>query len=226
MYEGIDGIRVIFEGINFQRLMVGLLVTLKIAAVSVAVSIPVGVLFGILMTSRKKWVRLLCYFYLDAIRIIPILVLLFVFYFEITRVFKIQWSGEFVAIIVFSMWGIAEMGDLTRGAIRSLPKHQIESALALGLSENAIHRHIIIPQITRRLIPPSINLITRMIKTTPLVALISVIEILKVGQQIIEYNLYRNSTASFWIYGFIFIVYFLLCYPIAEVSRRLEKRWG
>lgn len=60
------------------------------------------------------------------------------------------------------------MGDLVRGAITSLPKHQIESGQSLGLSTFQLYRYIVIPQILRRLIPQSINLVTRMIKTTSL----------------------------------------------------------
>jgi polar amino acid transport system permease protein len=73
--------------------------------------------------------------------------------------------------------------------------------------------------------PGAINLTTRMIKTTSLVVLIGVVEVLKVGQQIIEANFLKSPSASFWVYSLIFFFYFILCMPISQVSKRLERRW-
>ena len=123
--------------------------------------------------------------YLEFIRIMPQLVLLFLFYFSTTRTFGWNLSGETASIIVFVLWGTAEMSDLVRGALISIPKHQYESSAALGLTKMQTYLYVIIPQAVRRLIPLSINLITRMIKTTSLILMIGVVEVLKVAQQII-----------------------------------------
>ncbi len=220
-----SGILVILDGANLFRLVVGLLVTLKIAVVSVLISGVLGILFGIAMTSRSKAVRALCRAYLEAIRIIPLLVWLFLFYFGLTRAININLGGELISIVVFSLWGTAEMGDIVRGAMQSLPKHQKESGAALGLTAAQNYRYIIIPQIVRRLLPSAINLATRMIKTTSLVVLIGVVEVLKVGQQIIEVSILKAPAASFWVYGLIFVLYFIICYPISLLSKQLERRW-
>ena len=91
-----------------------------------------GTLFGIVMTSKAKIVRFLSRIYLEFIRIMPQLVLLFIVYFGLARNFNINISGELSAIIVFTLWGTAEMGDLVRGSITSLPRRQYESGRALG----------------------------------------------------------------------------------------------
>ena len=117
------------------------------------------------------------------------------------------------------------MGDLVRGALISIPIHQYESASALGLSSGQTFLYIIIPQTIRRLIPLSINLITRMIKTTSLVLMIGVVEVLKVAQQIIEANRMASPNAAFGIYLTVFILYFLACWPISLVAKALERRW-
>lgn len=124
--------------------------------------------------------------------------------------------------MVFSLWGAAEIGDLVRGALQSMPKHQVESARALGLSSSQLYRHILIPQAVRRMLPGMINLATRMIKTTSLVVLIGVIEVVKIGQQIIELGVIKAPTASFWVYGFIFILYFSVCFPLSRLSKKLK----
>ncbi|HHX60765.1 MAG TPA: amino acid ABC transporter permease [Epulopiscium sp.] len=219
------GINIIFEGRNLSRLLGGLWVTTRIALISITISTVLGTLFGIIMTSNNKLVRILSRLYLEAVRIIPVLVWLFLFYFGLTKVLHIHLGGEFVSVLVFTLWGTAEMGDIVRGAITSLPKHQQDSGKAIGLTPQQIHLYIIIPQAVRRLIPSAINLATRMIKTTSLVVLIGVVEVLKVGQQIIEASILKSPTASFWVYGFIFFLYFIICYPISLLSKRLEKKW-
>jgi polar amino acid transport system permease protein len=64
-----------------------------------------------------------------------------------------------------------------------------------------------------------------MVKTTSLVVIIGVVEVLKVGQQIIEGGILNTPTAPLWVYGFIFFLYFILCYPISIVAKRLEAKW-
>ena len=112
-----------------------------------------------------------------------------------------------------------------RGALISIPKHQYESSEALGLTKGQTYLYIIIPQTVRRLIPLSINLITRMIKTTSLVLMIGVVEVLKVAQQIIEANRMSSPNAAFGIYLVVFLLYFLACWPISLRASYLEKKW-
>ncbi len=219
------GFEVLLKGKNFARLMGGLWVALRISLISVVISIPLGILLGIVMTWKNPISRVLTRIYLEIIRIMPQLVLLFLVFFGTTRTFGWDISGELASIIVFSLWGTAEMGDLVRGALISIPIHQYESASALGLSSGQTFLYIIIPQTIRRLIPLSINLITRMIKTTSLVLMIGVVEVLKVAQQIIEANRMASPNAAFGIYLTVFILYFLACWPISLVAKALERRW-
>ncbi len=215
---------VLFKGKNFVRLLGGLGVTIWIAAVSVVISIFLGFLFGILLTRKNRAVKLLCAAYLEFMRIMPQMVLLFLAYFGLARAFDISISGEAASIIVFSLWGTAEMGDLVRGALQSIPRHQYESGRAIGLTERQIFFYIIIPQTIKRLVPLSMNLITRMIKTTSLVVFVGVIEVVKVGQQIIEANRMKIPTASIAVYGIIFLMYFIVCWPLSLAADNLEKR--
>lgn len=219
------GVNILFEGLNMQRLLGGLWITTRIALISITFSMLFGTILGLIMLSNNKVVRFFSRFYLEIMRIVPILVWLFIFYFGVTKIVPIYLSSEFVCVIVFVMWGSAEMGDIVRGAISSLPIHQKESGKAIGLTDFQIYAYVIIPQAIRRLIPGAINLATRMIKTTSLAVFIGVIEVLKVGQQIIEYSLLAYPTAPLWIYGFIFFLYFIICYPISVFARKLEIKW-
>ena len=219
-------ISILFKGTNFLRLLGGLWVTIKISLISAGLSIVFGILVGMLMTLKNPVSRALCRFYLEFIRIMPQLVLLFLVYFGLTRAFGWNLSGTASAILVFTLWGSAELGDLVRGALQSIPKHQYDSAAALGMTGLQTYWYVVIPQTLRRLIPLSINLITRMIKTTSLVVIIGVVEVLKVGQQIIDANRMQYPKAALWIYGVIFFLYFFTCWPISLVSKYLEKKWS
>lgn len=220
------GIDVLFKGTNFIRLLGGLWTALEISLISVALSIPLGILLGIVMTMRNKVIKVITKVYLEIIRIMPQLVLLFIVFFGATRTMGINLSGEVASVIVFTLWGTAEMGDLVRGSIISIPKHQSESSLALGLSKSQTYLYIIIPQTVRRLLPLSINLVTRMIKTTSLILMIGVVEVIKVAQQIIEANRATSPNAAFGVYLVVFIMYFIVCFSISMVAKHLEKKWS
>ena len=219
------GIEVLFKGKNMLRLLGGLWTALRISLIAVVISIPLGILLGVLMTKKNRMLHAILRVYLEFIRIMPQMVLLFLVYFGTTRSFGWDLSGEVASIIVFVLWGTAEMSDLVRGALISSPKHQYESSEALGMSRTQTYLYVIIPQTIRRLIPLSINLITRMIKTTTLVLMIGVVEVLKVAQQIIEANRMNSPNAAFGIYLTIFLLYFLACWPISLLARHLEKKW-
>ena len=220
------GLDVLFMGNNALRLLGGLWVAARISLLSILISIPLGLLFGVLMTSKNVVIRALCRFYLEVVRIMPQLVLLFIVFFGASRAMGLNISAELSSIIVFVFWGTGELGDLVRGALTSIPKHQYESAEALGMSKKQVDVRIIIPQAIRRLIPNSINLVTRMIKTTSLVLMIGVVEMMKVGQQIIEATRMTSPNAVFGVYGTILLLYFIICWPISMLARRLEKKWG
>ncbi len=219
------GFEILLKGNNMLRLLQGLWVALRISLISVVISIVLGILVGMLMTSKNKVIQMITRVYLEIVRMMPQLVLLFIVYFGATKAMGINLSAEAAAIIVFVFWGVAEMADLVRGSLISIPKIQYESSESLGLSRGQTYRYVIIPQIIRRLIPLSINLITRMIKTTSLVMMIGIVEVLKVGQQIIEANRKTSPNAAFAIFATILLLYFIACWPISCLSKYLEKRW-
>lgn len=219
------GLEVLLKGKNMQRLLMGLLVAVKISLVSVAISIPLGILLGMLMRSKNKVIHVITQIYLEIIRIMPQLVLLFLVYFGTTRAFGWDLPGETASIIVFVLWGTAEMGDLVRGALDGIPKHQYESAEALGMKKSQIMWYVILPQAVRRLLPVSINLITRMVKTTSLILMIGVVEVLKVAQQITEANRMNSPNAAFGIYLVVFLLYFIVCWPLSVAAKYMERKW-
>jgi len=220
------GFEVLFKGSNFSRLLGGLGVALWISLLSVVISIVLGILLGMLMHTKNRVVAVITGIYLEIVRVMPQMVLLFIVYFGFSKAMGLSLSAEASAVIVFSFWGTAEMGDLVRGCLAGIQPIQYESSFALGMSRTATYIYVIIPQIIRRLIPLAINLITRMIKTTSLVMMIGIVEVLKVGQQIIEANRKTSPSAAFGVFAAVFVLYFLACWPISRLSKYLEKRWN
>ncbi|PVX42757.1 amino acid ABC transporter membrane protein 2 (PAAT family) [Pasteurella langaaensis DSM 22999] len=219
------GLAILFQGSNWERLLGGLAVTAEIAFISVFFACIFGVIMGIVMTSKNKLVHFLSQGYLEIVRIIPLLVILFLVYFGFAKWFGLHLDGVWVCILVFIFWGTAEMGDLVRGALTSIEKHQVEAAYALGLTKMQTFIYILLPQSLKRVTPGAINLFTRMVKTSSLAMLIGVLEVIKVGQQIIETSLFTDPSAALWVYGVIFALYFVICYPLSLFSKYLESRW-
>ena len=221
-----SGAEILLQPGVFSRLLQGLWVTVWIAGVSVGASIPVGLLVGWLMTLKNPVIRAAMRIYLDFIRIMPQLALLFLAYYGFARWFDWNLDATGACVLVFILWGGAELGDLVRGALQSIPKVQYESSYVLGLSPWQTFSRVILPQAVRRMLPASVNLATRIVKTTSLAVLLGVVEVIKVGQQIIDANRFQFPTGTLWIYGVIFFMYFIVCWPLSIVARRLEKRWS
>lgn len=219
-----SGINVLFEGKNFARLMAGLWTSTWIAAISLIIGLALGLIFGILRTRSNKVIRFILRLYLEFFRIVPTVVLLYLVYYILPRSFHINWPASWMAVLAFSLWVAAEFSDIVRGAIESVPLSQKQSGLALGLNQVQLLRYVLLPQAAKLELPATINLATRVIKTTSLLMLISVMEVINVGQQIIEANNQRYPTGVFWVYGFIFILYFILDYPLSAWAKNLTAK--
>ena len=217
-------INVLFAGNNFARIMQGLWTSVWISVDSLAAGLVLGTFLGILRTLPNKPLRFILRLYLEFFRIVPTIVLLYLVYYILPRSFNISWPASWMAILAFALWVAAEFSDIVRGAIESVPVTQKESGLALGLSKTQLFRYVLLPQAVKLELPATINLATRVIKTTSLLMMISIMDVIAIGQQIIEANNQKYPTAVFWIYGLIFILYFIIDYPLSLWSKKLAAK--
>lgn len=215
--------RIATQGTYLQQILMGLMVSMRIALIALGFSTIFGSAFGFVRLSQRKWIKILSQFYLETFRIVPILVWLFIGYFGLARIFYVNISGELVCIVVFTLWGTAELGEVLRASVTSLPVHQTDSAKSIGMTKHQIFRYILLPQALKRSLPGTINLATRMIKTTSLAVMVGVVEVIKVGRQMIEVTTIKEPMAPFWIYAFIASLYFIICFPLTGLSKRLEQ---
>lgn len=220
------GIDILFDWITIKRLLGGVYYTLEVSLIAILLSILLGTLFGIIRTSKALSIRIIFRVYLEVVRVLPTLVLLYILYYTLPSIFNLEIDGRLVGVLAFTFWGAAEMSDIVRSAIISLPKHQTESALAIGLNKAQLYLYVLLPQAIKLATPPAINLAARIIMTTSLLVLIGVQELVKVGKEIIEANAMTNNMAPFWIYGVILFLFFIICYPLSKLSQKLAQRKG
>ncbi|WP_421158309.1 amino acid ABC transporter permease [Aeromonas dhakensis] len=202
-------------------LAVGAGQTLAISLLAILFATLGGVGYGVLAQQGGRLTRGALRVYLELFRVVPVLVWLYLFFFGLPIFFGLDIPAFWCAVLVLALWGTSEVGEVVRGGLKSLARGQQEAGLALGLSRWQLYRHVLLPQALQRLTPPTINIYTRIIKTSSLAVLIGVVEVIKVGQQIIE-----RTYGSLLIYGLLFLFFFLVCYPLSLVSRRLEQQWG
>ena len=155
----------------------------------------------------------------------PLLVWLFIVYFGFSRWLGLDLSSVAASIIVFSIWGSFEMMDLVRSSLTKHTQTPIRIRRRTGFSPfTSLYLHYYSSSL-KKTSSSSMNLLTRMIKSTTFAYLIGAVELVKVGQQIIEFH-NQNDFAPFVIYGLIFMLYFVICYPVSLYARTLEKKWG
>lgn len=159
-----SGIEVLFQGKNFLRLMGGLWTSVWIAGVSLGFGLLLGTFLGVLRTLKNAVLRVVLRLYLEFFRIVPTIVLLFLVYYILPRRFHIEVSAEWMAVLAFSLWISAEFSDIVRGALESVPKHQREDGLALGLTKGQLFVHVLMPQAFMLELPAAINLATRVVR--------------------------------------------------------------
>lgn len=222
----ITGYKVLFEGNNLARILESVLVVIKLSLIALVIGLLLGIIFGIQRTSSFKPLRWLLQAYLEVFRIVPLLVLLFVFYYILPEALGAEVGNQTVSILVFVLWIAAEMSDLVRKALENVPKAQIEIGRSLGFSRRQIYQVIILPQGLPAIIPDTLNLVTRVIKSSSLLMMIGVPEMIRVGTQVIENYAVTVPTASFWVYGGLFCLYFALCYPLERWAVKLSTKYA
>jgi polar amino acid transport system permease protein len=222
-----------FRPIAEYMLREGLPETLRLAAISLIASMVVGVLLGTLMTIRVRPLQWLIRLYVEVWRGLPILVtILFIYWLPGYDVgpWHVQLNAYMSAALALSLWGSAQVAEATRGAVQSIPKEQHEAAAALGFGLAGRLTFVILPQALRRLLPPMVGLLVNIIQNTTIAYAIGLNEFLQAGTRQFENvtsgltGQHAPSYAPFVIFGFVALVFFLICFPLTRLAAHLEKR--
>ena len=158
-------------------------------------------------------------FYISFIRGTPILVQIFLVYY-VLPVFGLNLGPFTAGIIAITLNSAAFVTEILRGGLASVPGGQFEAAKSLGISGYALWRKIILPQTFITSIPPLVNEFTMVLKATALLSLITLVELMRVSQQIYSANYHPVEVLSA-----TFIIYFLMCFVVSRSSVFLEQRF-
>ena len=208
-------------------LLRGLLVNIEISVLAVAIGTVVGLLVGALSLSPVPAVRVPMRCHVQVFRNAPILVLIYfttyVFPFELSIV---SWTFPFPdwvkVVLGLALPTSANVAEIFRGAIQSIPSAQWEAAQSLAFRRSQIFRLVVLPQCVRRMLPPWMNLYASITMSTSLASLVGVHDVVDTAQ--IASNTVARTDFTILVYFTLLVLFFAYCYPIARATRALERR--
>jgi polar amino acid transport system permease protein len=196
----------------------GAVQTVWMAAVAILAGSLAGLALGFLAVSRFRLLRWLIDGYVFLIRGIPVLVLMFITYYAFPAI-GYRVSAYAAVTVALSMYAAAFYTDVMRGCLQSVPRGQTEAAKSLGMSRTWIVFDILFPQAMKASIPPWLNTSIVMVKSTAYSAIVGGWEVTYAAKETVE-----RTLATFEIFGAVMLFYFLICYPLSRLARRLEQQ--
>jgi polar amino acid transport system permease protein len=197
----------------------GLALTLFLAIAGLVISFPLAVLVGMARASPFRAFRLSAGLIVNAVRGLPVLLLIFWAYFIVPLVIGRSVSGVTTVICALVLYELAFMGEVVRAGIEAIPKGQVEAARAIGITYTQTMRKIVLPQALVHMTPSILNQFINLIKNTSLGYIISVNELTYAAYQVNAQLL----TQPFKVYLILAATYFLICWSLSLAVEKLEK---
>jgi len=198
----------------------GAIVTVQLSFAVIVIGTGIGVLGGLGLAYGRWFLRWPIRLAVDLLRGIPVLVLI-LFTFYGLALFKLRVSPFGAGVAALAAFCSAHVAESFRGALQSVPAGQGEAAKAIGLTFVQRLVWVILPQAARRFLPPWINTTAEIVKGTTLISIIGVVELLLATQQAIA-----RTYMPLQFYAVAFLVYFTVCFAIAQAGARLERRYA
>src|SRR6266704_3684679 len=204
----------------------GALVTIVVAAVGIAVSLPIGILLALGRRSRMPAVKLFSVIYIEFVRGVPLITVLFMASVMLPLFLPPAWSPDKLirALVGVALFSSAYMAEVVRAGLQSIPKGQYEAAHALGLSYWQSQRLIILPQALKVTIPNIVNNVIALFKDTTLVFFVGIFDFLKTIEVARADPKWATPVTSATGYIFAALVYFVCCYAMSSYASGIEKR--
>jgi polar amino acid transport system permease protein len=203
---------------SLPLILQGLFVTLGVSLLVLIIGTLIGTGGGLALLYGRKPIRWLVRIYVDSIRGIPLLVLIFAFFYG-SSVLGIRISALIAAVAALGIFCGAHISEVVRGAVASIPTGQMDAAKAIGLSFRQRLRYVIFPQTLRRIIPSWVNTAVEMVKASSLISLVSVVDLMLTIQQIVG-----RTRETLLLYAVAAALYFAINTTISSLGRRLERR--
>lgn len=177
-----------------------------------------GFIIALARTSTYKILRLLAGTYIQVIQGIPVLMILFLSYYGLSLA-GLELPPLFAAGASMTIYTSGYLAEIWRGCIQAVPKQQWEASESLAMSRTQQYRYVILPQALRISLPPTVGFAVQVVKNTSIASIIGFVELARAGVLI------NNATFQpFRVFLAVAFLYFIVCYPLSQISRRLERR--
>jgi general L-amino acid transport system permease protein len=214
------------DGVD-SRLWSGLILNVLIAIVASVASFPLGVLLALGRTSGLPVVRVACTAYIELIRGVPLITILFISWLVLPDFLpeNVRDTDLVVRIMAaFTAFSAAYIAEIVRGGLQSIPRGQREAAQALGLGGLATLLFVILPQAIRAVIPALTGHFISLFKDTSLVIVVGLTDILDVGRSVTAQREFIGRQKESLL--FVALVFWLITFSISRIGQRLERRLG
>jgi len=196
----------------------GIWMTVAVSGLSLIAGTIIGFICGIIRARGNKILKFIVGAWVDLIRGTPFLVQVFIVFFILPGI-GIELEAFPAAVIALSNLAASFICEIVAGGILSVPSGQTEAATASGLSPYQQLRHIVLPQAMRTILPPLVGQYVLLVKDSSVVSAIGVVDITRVGWLTVQ-----RIPEGLMVFGLVGILYFLICYPLINLSNFLERR--
>ncbi len=207
----------------------GMQFSLYLTALAMAGGIVLGTLLALMRLSRFKLLNLPAGAYVNLLRSIPLILVIFWFYFLVPIVMRAIQGTEYAAgigpfysaLIAFTLFEAAYYCEIIRAGIQSVPKGQVNAAYALGLSYGQAMRHVVLPQAFRNMVPILLTQGIILFQDTSLVYVVGLSDFMGVASKVAQ-----RDGRLVELYLFAALVYFVMCYAASYLVKRLQQRFS
>lgn len=204
----------------------GMLVTIVVAWVGIVVSLPAGIMLALGRRSRMPAVKLFSVIFIEFVRGVPLITVLFMASVMLPLFVPEQWSPDKLlrALVGIAMFASAYMAEVVRAGLQAIPKGQYEGAMAVGLSYSQMMRLVVLPQALKVTIPNIVNTYIGLFKDTTLVFIVGIFDFLKAIEAARIDPVWATPVTSTTGYAFAAVVYFMFCYLMSAYAKNMEAR--
>jgi His/Glu/Gln/Arg/opine family amino acid ABC transporter permease subunit len=193
--------------------------TLRLALPAIVLGFLLGTLIGLARLARSPWVSVAAKIYVEFFRGVPLVMVIFWFWFMIPAMLGRSLPEYSVALAAFVIFEAAYLAEIVRAGIQSVPRGQVEAATASGLRRAPMMRYVILPQALRNMIPALVTQFIVLLKDTSLASIIGYVDLTKAAQIV-----NNREIRPFELYLFIAVVYWICSYAMSKYASHIENR--
>ncbi|HUR70519.1 MAG TPA: amino acid ABC transporter permease [Candidatus Limnocylindrales bacterium] len=193
--------------------------TLRLAVPAIILGSILGIILGLARLSHSPWLYGPAKVYVEFFRGVPLVMVIFWFWFIIPTLIGKSLPEYAVALTAFVVFEAAYLAEIVRAGIQSVARGQVEAAIATGLSKKQLMRHVVLPQALRNMIPALVTQFIVLLKDTSLASIIGYVDLTKAAQIV-----NNREIRPFELYLFIAIVYWLCSYAMSRYAGHLEHQ--